>query len=357
MAERAAFLIDLYSTRGATYRTMRALVTRLASDGSREKVLVHDWPEHEPLSGHQVLSRTSHTGITNGTERNDILGGNYAEPDEELPVSCGYQNVGQVTQIGADVTRFAVGDVIFTDRKHLEHVVSTEDANVIKLPDEVDRTHAALFGMASVAMRNCRNAQVEVGEHVLIVGAGCIGQFAAQIAALRGARVTLCDIDPARLDLARRIGAAEEIVDTGGDGWDRHIRQAFYDVVIDLAGVPRMEDQLILATKFRGRLVFVAGRKKVQYTFNLGQRRRITIRQDSHFHRADLENVCHLVDCGRLAVGPLVKDVVPVAEADRIFATLRDRPRELMGTHTFSTWSIFAPTRIGTRMTWSSFFT
>ncbi len=65
-------------------------------------------------------------------------------------------------------------------------------------------------------MRNCRNAQVEVGEHVLIVGAGCIGQFAAQIAALRGARVTLCDIDPARLDLARRIGAAEEIVGLKG---------------------------------------------------------------------------------------------------------------------------------------------
>ena len=162
---------------------MQALVTRLTPDGSREKVLVHDWPQPEPLSGNQVLSRTSHTGITNGTERNDLLGGNYATPNEELPGSWGYQNVGQVTQIGPDVT----------------------------------------------------------------------------------------------------------------------------DLV-------------------------VAGRDKVQYTFNLGQRRRITMRQDSHFYRDDLHNVCHLVDRGRLAVAPLVKDVVPVVEADRIYATLRDRPNELMGT-------------------------
>ncbi len=311
---------------------MQALVTRLTPDGSREKVLVHDWPQPEPLSGNQVLSRTSHTGITNGSERNDLLGGNYATPNEELPRSWGYQNVGQVMQIGPDVTDLVVGDVIFTDRAHLEHVVSREDANVVKLPDAVDRTHAALFGMASVAMRNCCNAQLELGERVLVVGAGCIGQFAAQIATLRGARVTLCDIGAARLDRARRIGAAEEVVDTRGDGWDQNIRQEFYDVVIDLAGVPGMEDQLINATKFRGRLLLVAGRDKVQYTFNLGQRRRITIRQDSHFYRDDLHNVCHLVECGRLAVAPLVKDVVPVAEADRIYATLRDRPNELMGT-------------------------
>ena len=57
---------------------MRALVTRLRADGHREKGLVTDWPEFEAPVGNQIKTQTVYTGITNGTERNDLLGGNYA---------------------------------------------------------------------------------------------------------------------------------------------------------------------------------------------------------------------------------------------------------------------------------------
>ena len=72
---------------------MRALVTRLGSDGRREKVLVTDWPEFEALVGNQIRTQTICTAITNGTERNDLLRGNYALPAEELPTIRGYQHV------------------------------------------------------------------------------------------------------------------------------------------------------------------------------------------------------------------------------------------------------------------------
>ena len=42
--------------------------------------------------------------------------------------------------------------------------------------------------MAAVALNTCRNADLKIGENVLIVGAGYIGQTAAQVAALFGAR-------------------------------------------------------------------------------------------------------------------------------------------------------------------------
>ena len=77
---------------------MRALVTRLRPDKKREKVLVNDWPAPEGPTGNQVKSRTIYSGITNGTEHNDLVGGNYAHPDDSLPAGWGYQHVGRVIE-------------------------------------------------------------------------------------------------------------------------------------------------------------------------------------------------------------------------------------------------------------------
>ena len=110
------------------------------------------------------------------------------------------------------------------------------------------------------------------------------------------------------------------------------VGEAAFDVVIDFAGVPGMEDQLISALRPQGRMLFIAGRDKVTYTFNLGQGREVRIRQNSHFDRDDLHNTCRLVARGLIKIGPLIRDVVPVSEAKRIYDTLRDAPDQLMGT-------------------------
>jgi len=307
---------------------MRALVTRLLPDKRREKVLVEDWPEPPDPVSNQIKTETVYSGITNGTERNDLLGGNYAHPDEALPAGWGYQNVGRVTAVGPEAATLRIGDLAYLSADHMEYVVMPENGLVVKLPDGVDPQHAAVFGMASVAMRTCRNADLRMGERVLVVGAGCVGQFAAQIARVMGARVTICEVDPQRLAVARAIGAAEELIDSS-----RHdLPEAAFEAVIDFAGIPGMEDRLIAAAGPRGRVLFIAGRLRVEYTFNLGQTREITIKQNSHFDGSDLENLTRLVAQGLVKIGPVIRDVVPVAEAKAIYDTLRDRPSELLGT-------------------------
>ena len=302
-------------------------------DKRRQKVLVHDWSEPEGPTGNEVKTETIYSGITNGTERNQLIGGNYAPKDEQLPTGGnGYQNVGRVIEVGPDVNELQVGDVLYMSAVHAEYVVMAADDLLIKLPDSVDRTEAALFGMTSVAMRTCRNTELKMGERVLIVGAGIIGQVAAQIAAVMGARATLCDINLNRLEIARQIGAAETVLDVSGDGWEKGVPDGTFDAVIDFAGVPGMEDQLISAVRQRGRVIFIAGRGKVTYTFNLGQGREIQLKQNSHFDRDDLQNLCRLVDRGLVKIAPLIRDVVPVSEAKRIYDTLRDNPNELLGT-------------------------
>lgn len=319
---------------------MKAIVTRLLPDKRREKVLVDNWPDPKGPTGKQVKTRTLYSGVTNGTERNDLVRGNYANPDEKLPAGWGYQNVGQVIEIGPEAKTLQVGDVVYMSEDHVQYCVVDEDDLLVKLPPEVDPKDAALFGMASVAMRSCRNADLRMGQRFLVVGAGFIGQLAAQIGNVMGARVTLADVDERRLGVARKIGACEEIFNTSGDGWVKHIGlkdgrwlpPGRFDAVLDVAGVPGMENQLILAAKDRGTVLFIAGRGEVRYTFNHGQGREIIIKQNSHFDRSDLGDLCRLVARGMVQIAPLIQDVLPAAEAKRIYDTLRDEPDKLLGT-------------------------
>lgn len=314
---------------------MRALIVRRRDEQTREKVFVNDWPHPPTPRGNQVRIQTLYSGITNGTERNQLLKGNYAPPDEKLPLPYGYQTVGRILDTGPDVSHLAVGDLIFVGAQtggHLEYIVVAEDDLLVKLPDSVDLKQAALFGMAAVALNTSRNAAMKMGERVLLVGAGCVGLIAAQLAAQAGARVYICDVDEKRLAIARCSDAAEEAFNVTGSGWAESITDGSYDTVLDFAGAPGMEDQLIRATSKGGQVLFIAGRDKVSYTFNLGQQRLITIKQNSHFYRHDLEDICRLVGRGQVNLSPLLQDVVAAEDAKRIYDTLRDRPNELLGT-------------------------
>ena len=239
---------------------MKALVYRLRSDNKREKVLLNDWPDRPEPKGRQVLIRTLYSGVTNGTERNTLIRGNYAAPDEALPATFGYQNVGEVTRLGPDVRDLKIGDIIFSSHDHTEYVLIDEDGLCVKLPASVPLPHAAMFGMGAVAMRTCRNADIRLGERVLVVGAGVIGQIAAQIASTMGGVVDICDVQTDRLAIAASIGAVRCAIDvSGADGFQQKILSPIetnadlsYDVVIDLAGVKGMENAMLSACKWQG---------------------------------------------------------------------------------------------------------
>ena len=311
---------------------MRALVVKLLPDNRREKVVVTDWKEPAPPVGNEVLCQAVFTGLTNGTERNQLIGGNYSASNERLPTTDGYQNVGRVIETGPDVTKLQVGDLIYASVNHAEQFTIPEDGLLLKLPDDIDPGEAALFGISGVAMHCCRRVDPRIGEKVLIVGQGCIGMFAAQIINAMGARVTVCDIEESRLEQMRQLGVAEQVFNTSGDSWETQIQEGEFDAVMDFAGVPDMVTPMIQACKVRGRLLLVAGRFDVNYTFNVGQHKEISILQCSHFTCDDLENLCRLLRQGSVKIAPLIRHRVSVNEAPQLYRLLRDEPMRLLGT-------------------------
>lgn len=310
---------------------MRALVIKLLPDKRREKTVVTDWKEPAPPVRNEVLCEAVFTGLTNGTERNQLIGGNYAPADENLPCGGGYQNVGRVIETGPDVTQLQVGDLIYASVDHVERFTIQENGLLLKLPDDIDPAEAALFGISGVAMHCCRRIDPSIGEKVLIVGQGCIGLFASQIANAMGARVSVCDIDESRLEQARQLGVAEQVFNTSDDGWDRQIGEGNHDAVMDFAGAD-MVTPMIRACKTRGRLLLVAGRFDVNYTFNVGQFKEVSILHCSHFTRDDLENLCRLLQQGSVKIRPLIRHQVNVNEASQVYNWLRDEPMRLLGT-------------------------
>ena len=311
---------------------MRALVVKILPDERREKIVVDDWKEPAPPVGNEVLCQTVFTGLTNGTERNQLIGGNYSASSERLPTTDGYQNVGRVIETGPDVKELQVGDLIYASVNHVERFIIPEDGLLLKLPEDVDPGEAALFGISGVAMHCCRRIDPRIGEKVLIVGQGCIGMFAAQILNAMGARVTVCDINESRLAHTRQLGVTEQVFNVNGEGWVTHIQEDTFDAVMDFAGVPGMVTPMIQACKVSGRLLLVAGRFAVDYTFNVGQHKEISILQCSHFTCDDLENVCRLLRQGSVRIAPLIRHRVSVDEAPQIYEWLRDAPMRLLGT-------------------------
>lgn len=311
---------------------MKAIVIKLLPDKRREKTVVTDWKEPAPPERNEVLCEAVFTGLTNGTERNQLIGGNYAPSDESLPCGGGYQNVGRVIETGPDVTQLQIGDLIYASVDHVERFTIAENGLLLKLPDDIDAAEAALFGISGVAMHCCRRVDPRIGERVLIVGQGCIGMFAAQIAHAMGARVSVCDIDESRLEQVRQLGIAENVFNTSGDGWKAQIADGSYDAVMDFAGVPDMVTPMIQACKTRGRLLLVAGRFDVNYTFNVGQFKEISILQCSHFTRDDLENLCRFLRQGSIKIAPLIRHKVNLNEVPQIYRWLRDEPMRLLGT-------------------------
>lgn len=123
------------------------------------------------------------------------------------PFRPGYATVGRVLAVGEGVEGFAPGKRVATRSGHGSHIVMKAE-NAYPIPDEVAAEDAIWFALAKIAGHGARAAQISLGQSVVVIGAGPIGQMAARWALVAGAsRVLIADLSIDRLKLAARAGA------------------------------------------------------------------------------------------------------------------------------------------------------
>lgn len=123
------------------------------------------------------------------------------------PLPLGYCNVGVVTEVGAGVTGFKVGDRVASNGPHAD-VVKVPKHLCARIPDTVDDESAAFVVVASIGLQGIRLAQPTLGEAFVVTGAGLIGLLTIQLLRAQGCRVLAIDFDESKLALARQFGAA-----------------------------------------------------------------------------------------------------------------------------------------------------
>ena len=132
-----------------------------------------------------------------------------ARLDEPLPL--GYSAAGEVMAVGAGLEGvYRVGQRVALAGAGL---ANHADLNVVPrslvapIPDDVADDEACFGTLSAIALAGVRSLSAQLGDVVAVVGVGLVGQLAAQLLALQGARVVAIDTNAARLTLAKQTGA------------------------------------------------------------------------------------------------------------------------------------------------------
>ncbi len=209
---------------------MKALVKRHAELG----LWLEDVPEPEP-GINDVLIKVDRTGIC-GTDVHIYNWDAWAQKTIPVPMVVGHEFVGEILEVGSNVADFRPGDIVsgeghvvcgrcrncLAGRRHLckdtkgigvnrpgafAEYLTLPMTNVWLHSEGIDRDIAAIFDPFGNAVHTALTFPV-LGEDVLITGAGPIGALAAAVVRHAGARyVVITDVNPYRLELARKLGA------------------------------------------------------------------------------------------------------------------------------------------------------
>lgn len=127
------------------------------------------------------------------------------------PAYPGYCQIGHVMGIGAGVTGFNEGDRVASVASHRQFAV-VPAATVYPVPGALADEEAVWATLSHIVQHGVRKANIAMGEVVVVIGLGLLGQLAVQYARLSGAaQVIAIDAVPLRLEMAARHGASHTL--------------------------------------------------------------------------------------------------------------------------------------------------
>lgn len=200
------------------------------------EITVTEKPDPEPSRG-ELLVRVRAAGLNAA----DLLQrqGFYPAPAGSPPDIPGLEMAGEVVAVGADATRFAVGDRVMAllGGGGQAELAVVHERVAMPVPDALDWPAAGGFPETFTTAHDALFTQcgLQMGERVLIHGAaGGVGTAGVQLAAAAGARVTATVRNESLRDAVRALGATDAVAP------DDFAAHGPFDVILELIGAPNM---------------------------------------------------------------------------------------------------------------------
>jgi len=206
------------------------------------------------------------------------------------------------------------------DGAFAEYVKAKED-KVYKIPSDFPFEEAALVEPAAVAYHTVKIAELQVGDVVVILGAGPIGLLVAMIAKMAGAsEVVLAEVLGYRLEFAREQGFS--VIDASKTDTVKEIQKITNgkgaDVVFDTAGTSKTAGQLLFLVRPKGKITVVGLYKQLAGVdlFNMVIKE-ASLSGSRVYTDIDFEKVVQLVISGKLNVAPLISHRLSLEETEK----------------------------------------
>ncbi len=326
--------------------------------------------DDRPLQPGEVRAEAILSGISHGTELNLYSGNSpfkdrYFDPElrlflprpegeTETVSRIGYEWVGEVTEVGAGVTRFRPGDLAHLPFHHSQvHIFSLDQpamiGRLIPLPAGMQPEAAIFLALAGVALQAIHDAHIKVGDRVAIFGMGAIGLLAIQLAKLNGATyVDAVDPLPARREWALRLGADQSHDPLAGDV-AAAIKSASpehgADIAIEVSGNYAALNEAIRAVRKGGTVVAAGFYRGGGAPLQLGaewHHNRVTMvssmgvwgnshRDHPLWDRGRVHEVAaRLLAEGRLQTDGLITQRVPFTQAAQAYQLIEQHPEQVI---------------------------
>lgn len=194
-------------------RTTRSLLSTGTEKAVRELASgsLLDKAKARPDQVRQVLKKAKSDGIRS------TLHAVRTKLDEDMPL--GYSAAGVVAEVGTSVAGITPGMRVATASAGHASVQLVPSLLTIPIPEGVSDAAAAFGAVAAIAMQGLRQADVQFGGTVAVVGLGLVGQLTSRMAMAAGLRVIGVDLRDWTVDLVRQEGGTG-LVEAGQDTTD-----------------------------------------------------------------------------------------------------------------------------------------
>jgi L-iditol 2-dehydrogenase len=280
----------------------------------------------------------------------------------KAPLVLGHEIAGEIAEVGSDIREWKKGDRVFVSHhvpcnmcryclaghhsvcdtlsstnfdpggfsEYLRVPAINVRNGVYRLPDSMSYDEGVFIEPLACVVRGQEHAGWLPGRRVLVIGSGIAGLLHIQLAKAAGAsRVIAVDINPARLDMARKLGA--DVSFTPGENFLERLKESndgrLADLVIVSTGAVPAVNQAFQAVDRGGTILFFAPSDPgagIQMPFNDLWRKEITMTSSYAGSPRNISAAIELISSGKLNVIDMITHRLPLEKTGKGFSLVAE---------------------------------